>query len=814
MSLDSFNVQNILRWQGSEYYYYDLNQLCNAFPDVATMPKTLKLVLENLLYHEDGNTVTRQQIERLISYAKLTISAKDNLSRETLQFYPSRLLLDDVSGFAVVRGFASLRNTLLQQEEEEAFLQTAIPVQMVVDHSVSVNAYGNAMSCSVNLDNEYECNAVRYSFLKWADETIDGFDVIPPGRGIGHQINIEHLASVINEKTLDDGKTFIFAQSVLGGDKYMSITGALGILGWQLGMAECQAASFGLAVGYDIPEVVGVEIINEMQDGVTIYDAALTLIHLLGKAELSDRHAIEFYGDGVALLSIPQRATLCHMAMEAGVKTALFPIDDETINYMEHTGRERNAAELLREYAKVQGLWRDRNNIPNFSRKLQFDLSSVMPCLAGPEKPTAYLPLTNIGDPSADNTRFPVENEEFMLQHGDIVMASISGCNSTISPYLMLTAGLLARKAREKGLNVKPWIKTTFSVGSSLVLDYLTKADLYEDLCYLGFDVTAFGCAACIGQSGTLQAEIREAINKHNIHTVSVISGSQNITNPDIESCYLASPPLIVAYALLGNINKNIITDPIGQDFKGDDIFLKDIWPSSHEVGALHANVLSSNDYIFNYSNIFNKVNDTRWNTIKSNEQELIENIGMHEIKFPYVSQKHFMNDIILGKPIPLKVKIGLDNHCYDFDFKDSFVIDERGSENSISDNISVCQLRTYGVRCILADEYTDVQRKNLIGYGIIPLIFDKNNVVGGIDFRECKSLYISNQESISSLTVFPQKTVTVTLEMFDGTTHIAQAICDFRTRHEVSIFEHGGVLGYVYKQLTSNDSDELDNMQ
>jgi aconitate hydratase len=646
---DSFSTASTLTVEDQDYRYYNLQKLADNF-DVKRLPFSLKILLENLLRHEDGVDVTRDDIEALCNW-----DATAEPSTE-IAFTPSRVVLQDFTGVPAVVDLAAMRDAMRDLGGDPGKINPLSPAELVIDHSVQVDSYGRPDSLDLNNRIEFQRNRERYGFLKWGQGAFRNFAVVPPNTGIVHQVNLEHLARVVFNT---DGVAY--PDTVVGTDSHTTMINGLGVLGWGVGGIEAEAAMLGQAITMLIPQVVGFRLEGKLPEGSTATDLVLTVTQMLREHGVVGKF-VEFFGDGLAQLPLADRATISNMAPEYGATCGIFPIDGESLRYMRLSGRSQERVALVEAYMRTQGMWREEGAKPSeYSSVLELDMGTVEPSLAGPKRPQDRVVLSGAADdylkhlkglvkdrePSrTTEARFEGEggstavgNEEdlhmpiplvdhadetFELRDGAIVIAAITSCTNTSNPAVMLGAGLLARNALEKGLRVQPWVKTSLAPGSRVVTDYLKKAELLDDLEAMGFNVVGYGCTTCIGNSGPLPEPIEVAIHEHDLVTVAVLSGNRNFEgriHPHVKMNYLASPPLVVAYALAGRMDVDLTSDPLGEDQDGDPVFLKDIWPSSHEIQDAITNSVSSDMFTSSYSSVFE--GDEHWDSIDATKGEM-----------------------------------------------------------------------------------------------------------------------------------------------------------------------------------------------
>lgn len=622
MSLDSFKARTPLTVGERTYDFYKID----AVPGADKLPYCLKVLTENLLRTEDGANVTREQIASLGSWDASAAPSTE------IQFTPSRVIMQDFTGVPCVVDLATMREAVADLGGDPNQINPLNPAEMVIDHSVQIDLFGTANALGGNMDIEYQRNGERYQFLRWGQGAFDNFRVVPPGTGIVHQVNIEYLARVVMER---DG--VVYPDSCVGTDSHTTMVNGLGVLGWGVGGIEAEAAMLGQPVSMLIPRVVGFKLTGEIPAGATATDVVLTIVQMLREHGVVGKF-VEFYGEGAASVPLANRATIGNMSPEFGSTAAIFPIDDKTIEYLRLTGRSDEQIALVEAYAKAQGLWLDPNAEPSYSEHLELDLSTVVPSISGPKRPQDRILLAKAKEAFAKTLEtFTSEGirevamvapsgEETGLRDGDVAIASITSCTNTSNPSVMMAAGLLAKAAVEKGLKSKPWVKTSLAPGSKVVADYYKAAGLNEYLDQLGFNVVGFGCATCIGNSGPLPDEVHDAIEAGDLAVVSVLSGNRNFEgriSPDIKANYLASPPLVIAYALAGTMDFDFETQPLGQDQDGNDVYLKDIWPDPALVQQTIDDSISREMFQTTYASVFD--GDERWQSLDVPEGDLFE---------------------------------------------------------------------------------------------------------------------------------------------------------------------------------------------
>jgi aconitate hydratase len=619
---DSLNTRSTLEAGGKRYAYYSLDKAGAALGDVSRLPFSMKVLLENLLRFEDGISVTRDDLQCMVDWQK-----ERRINRE-IQYRPARVLMQDFTGVPAVVDLAAMRDAMKGLGGDPQKINPLVPVHLVIDHSVMVDEFGNPKAFEKNVELEYQRNAERYEFLKWGSKAFDNFKVVPPGTGICHQVNLEHIAQAIWSSVDQHGDEVAYPDTLVGTDSHTTMVNGLGVLGWGVGGIEAEAAMLGQPVSMLIPEVVGFRLSGELKEGITATDLVLTVTQMLRAKGVVGRF-VEFFGPGLDALSLADRATIANMAPEYGATCGFFPIDERTIDYLKLTGRDDARIELVRAYARAQGMWRDASTPdPLFTDTLELDMATVEPSLAGPKRPQDRVKLSDVDElfnaelastykKDTDN-RYEVEGEAYKVGNGDVMIAAITSCTNTSNPSVLIAAGLVARKAREKGLTRKPWVKTSLAPGSQVVTEYLDASGLTQDLDAIGFNLVGYGCTTCIGNSGPLPEPISKAINDNDLVAASVLSGNRNFegrVSPDCRANYLASPPLVVAYSLFGTVTQDITKSPIGQDKDGKDVMLADIWPTNEEVRQLIDLHVNSDMFRSRYADVFH--GDERWRAIE-----------------------------------------------------------------------------------------------------------------------------------------------------------------------------------------------------
>jgi len=617
-SLDSFKVLDSLNIGNKQFSFYNISKLHDQFSGIQKLPKCKKILIENLLRLEDGKDVNKNLIEKVL---------KNPEEKHEIFFLPARVLLQDFTGVPAVADLAAMRDAVALKEKNPSTINPLSQVDLVIDHSVMVDYFATPNAFQKNVDMEFGRNKERYEFLKWGQQAFENFRVIPPGTGICHQVNLEYLSKVVWSKSIN-GSEYLYPDTLVGTDSHTTMVNALGVLGWGVGGIEAEAAMLGQSVSMLLPEVVGFKIEGSLQEGVTATDLVLTVVEMLRAKGVVGKF-VEFYGEGVKNLSLADRATIANMAPEYGATCGFFSTDEETVKYLNLTARDKDLVEIVEKYNKIQGLWMD--NQSEYNDHLELNLSSVQASLAGPKRPQDRINLNGV---SANFQKLlqdapkksEVKNHNYQLTDGDVVIAAITSCTNTSNPNVLVAAGLVAKKASELGMQVKPWVKTSLAPGSKVVTDYLNKSDLTKHLDAMGFHLVGYGCTTCIGNSGPLHPDIADAITENNLTVASVLSGNRNFegrVNPHVKANYLASPPLVVAYALAGTINIDLSKDALGVSSEGKEIFLKDIWPTNEEINSIVSQHVSAEMFSQQYSNAL--LGPKEWQNIQTSEGDLYQ---------------------------------------------------------------------------------------------------------------------------------------------------------------------------------------------
>jgi aconitate hydratase len=622
---NSFNSLSKININNTEYSYYSIPEAeKNGLEGISKLPKSLKVLLENLLRYEDDLTVNKKQITAIKEWLK------NKKSETEIAYRPARVLLQDYTGIPAVADLAAMREAVKEKNKDPNTINPLSAVDLVIDHSVQVDQSAKSDSFDKNVEIEFKRNGERYSFLKWGQNAFDNFRIVPPGTGICHQVNLEYLSKVVWSEDVK-GQKYIFPDTLVGTDSHTTMVNGLSVLGWGVGGIEAEAGMLGQPISMLIPEVIGFEVKNKMPEGTTATDLVLTVVKMLRDKGVVGKF-VEFYGEGLKNLTLADRATIANMAPEYGATCGFFPIDEETLKYLNFSGRDQQTVKVVEEYAKIQGLWASSDI--EFTDKLTLDMTSIVPTISGPKRPQDKVLLSEASSSfkksfneitnKKEFTSSKVTNTDYEIKDGSILIAAITSCTNTSNPNVLIGAGLLAKKAVELGLEVKPWVKTSLAPGSQVVTDYLKKAGLNTYLDKLGFNLVGYGCTTCIGNSGPLEDNIVEAIQKENLYGVSVLSGNRNFEgriSPHIKANYLASPPLVVAYALAGHMEFDLFKNSFGKDKVGKNIYLKDIWPSNKEIEETLKSSLNADMFIKRYSNV--SEGPKQWQEIKTKKSSI-----------------------------------------------------------------------------------------------------------------------------------------------------------------------------------------------
>jgi len=911
-SLDSFNCRRTLTVGENTYEYFSLPEAeKSGLEGISRLPFSLKVLLENLLRFEDGRSVTADDIRAIRDW--LT----EHRSSHEIAYRPARVLMQDFTGVPAVVDLAAMRDAMAQLGGDPTKINPLVPVDLVIDHSVMVDEYGNPKAFAANVEHEYERNKERYGFLRWGAEAFDNFRVVPPGTGICHQVNLEYLGKTVWVKeTGHNGSKVLqaYPDTLVGTDSHTTMINGLSVLGWGVGGIEAEAAMLGQPISMVIPEVIGVRFHGALNEGVTATDLVLTVTEMLRKKGVVGKF-VEYSGDGLDHLSLEDQATLGNMSPEYGATCGFFPVDNDTLKYLRATGREEDHIALVEAYAKAQGMWRETGTqTPEFTDVLDLDLSTVEPSLAGPRRPQDRVPLSHAhtafrsavaeirgvtdDGPCADmdeegagsfptfNHSAPVEGANYTLSDGDVVIAAITSCTNTSNPNVLIGAGLLARNAREKGIHTKPWVKTSFAPGSQVVTDYLEKAGLQDDLDAMGFNLVGYGCTTCIGNSGPLDEPISKAIHENDLIASAVLSGNRNFEgriNPDVRANYLASPPLVVAYALAGSLNVNISAEPIDKNDAGEPVYLKDIWPSTKEIAEIVRTTITPEMFKTRYADVFK--GDEHWQALSAAEISVTYDWSDEST---YVQRPPFFDDMA-AEPKPVtdiegarilglfadsittdhispagaiprsspagQYLIGSGVEQRDFNsfgarrgnhevmmrgtfgnirIKNQMVPGVEGgytihypsgeqlaiydaAMRYVEDGVPLVIFagkeygtgssrdwaakgtRLLGVKAVIAESFERIHRSNLIGMGVLPLVFDSGQTWEGAGITGTESVSIRGLDNLK-----PGAKLTAKVTFEDGTVKELPLICRIDTEDEMTYYRNGGILHYVLRRLAA----------
>ncbi|MGD9538294.1 MAG: aconitate hydratase AcnA [Alphaproteobacteria bacterium] len=888
---DTLKTRRTLEAGGRKYDYFSLDAAAKAgLGDISRLPFSLKVLLENLLRYEDGGSVTVDDVKAVAAWLK------ERRSEREIAYRPARVLMQDFTGVPAVVDLAAMRAAMATLGGDPEKINPLSPVDLVIDHSVMVDHFGTPASFRENVEIEMQRNVERYAFLRWGQTAFKNFRVVPPGTGICHQVNLEYLAQVVWTADVA-GKTVAYPDTLVGTDSHTTMVNGLAVLGWGVGGIEAEAAMLGQPISMLIPEVVGFKLTGALKEGTTATDLVLTVTQMLRKKGVVGKF-VEFYGPGLDHLALADRATIANMAPEYGATCGFFPIDRETINYLSFTAREPARIALVEAYAKAQGLWREADTPdPVFTDTLELDIGTVEPSLAGPKRPQDRVALSNVkaafatalaellgGDQEKIAKQVPVAGADYKLKNGDVVIAAITSCTNTSNPSVMLGAGLIARKAHEKGLKVKPWVKTSLAPGSKVVTDYLKQAGLDGALDALGFNLTGYGCTTCIGNSGPLAEPIADAIDQGGLVVNSVLSGNRNFegrVHPQVKANWLASPPLVVAYAIAGSLNVDITKEPLGTGKDGKPVYLKDIWPSNQEVQETVRNAVSPAMFRKEYADVF--TGDQAWRAIRTaTGQTYGWDASSTYVKHPPYfegmgKQPGRLSDVKGARPLAIlgdsittdhispagsikkaspggsyliergvtvadfnsygsrrgnheimmrgtfaNVRLrnemapgtegGVTRHMPDGEPMSIYDAAMRYQQEGVplvivagkeygsgsSRDWAAKGTRLLGVRAVIAESFERIHRSNLVGMGVLPLVFK--------DGMTRKSLCLDGSEVFDIVGVEtglkPRLDLACTIRRADGRSETITLLCRIDTAEEVEYFRHGGILHYVLRSL------------
>ncbi|MRI55616.1 aconitate hydratase AcnA [Methylobacterium sp. DB1607] len=897
-SLDSFKARQTLEAGGKTYTYYSLPEAQkNGLADATALPFSMKVILENLLRFEDDRSVRKGDIEAAVAWLGNKGTAETEIA-----FRPSRVLMQDFTGVPAVVDLAAMRDAMASLGGDPQKINPLVPVDLVIDHSVIVDEFGTPKALGDNVALEYARNGERYTFLKWGQSAFRNFSVVPPGTGICHQVNLEYLSQTVWTRN-EGGAVVAYPDSLVGTDSHTTMVNGLAVLGWGVGGIEAEAAMLGQPLSMLIPEVIGFKLSGKLPEGTTATDLVLTVTQMLRKKGVVGKF-VEFYGPGLDDMPVADRATISNMAPEYGATCGFFPVDQKTIDFLKVTGRQDDRIALVEAYAKAQGMWRDAQTPdPVFTDTLELDMGTVRPSLAGPKRPQDRVLLDAAKAGFADAmekefkkaadiaSRFPVEGTNFDIGHGDVVIAAITSCTNTSNPSVMIGAGLLARNAVAKGLSSKPWVKTSLAPGSQVVGEYLEKSGLQTSLDALGFNLVGFGCTTCIGNSGPLPAPISKAINDNDVVAAAVLSGNRNFegrVNPDVRANYLASPPLVVAYALAGSLQIDITKEPLGQGSDGKPVFLKDIWPSSEEVNRFIEENITSELFKSRYADVFG--GDANWKGVEVTEAETFawdagstyvqnppyfegmtktpdpitdiegarilglfldsittdhispagniraaspagEYLQAHQVRvqdFNQYGTRRGNHEVMMrGTFANIRIKNQMvrdesgnvveggwtlhqpdGERMYIYDAAQKYA--EEGTPLVVfagkeygtgsSRDWAAKGTKLLGVRAVIAESFERIHRSNLVGMGVVPLVFQGDTSWQSLGLKGDETVTIKGLAG----ELKPRQTLTAEITSADGSKKEVPLTCRIDTLDELEYFRNGGILPYVLRSLAA----------
>ena len=853
----NLNIKKSFTLNNKIYHYYSLKEFEKRTNfKIQKLPFSIRILLENLLRNQTDNI---NQIKDLIK----------NSNSSEIFFKPTRILMQDFTGIPAIVDLAAMRDKVFKMGQNIKKVNPLVPVDLVIDHSINVNFYGNNDAFNRNVKREFKENSERYDFLKWSQSSFKNFNVIPPGNGICHQVNLEYLAQVVSKKKLDN-ETLVYPDTLVGTDSHTTMINSLGVLGWGVGGIEAEAAMLNQPMPINVPSVVGVNLKKKLKEGVTATDLVLNLTNLLRKKNVVGKF-VEFYGEGLKNLSLPDRATISNMAPEYGATCGFFPTDDITINYLKLTGRQNEHINLVKKYLKIQNLFNHQiNEKIKFDKKIVFELDKIEPSVAGPKRPQDLVKLPEISKNFKKNYNLKVVKDNLDIENGSIAIAAITSCTNTSNPTLMIASGLLAKKAFELGLKTKPWVKTSLAPGSKVVTDYLKKANLQKYLDYLGFNLVGYGCTTCIGNSGPLNREIEEKIIKKNLTVCSILSGNRNFEgriNSVVKANYLASPPLVVAFAIFGNININFYNEPLGISKKNKKIFLKDIWPKQQEINSVLNKILSPKIFKKRYSKIFKGEKD--WNKKSKFGKSDLYNWSQKSTyikKPPFFEKKNNkekIGNIINSKVLALlgdsittdhispagRIKLNSltskylqKNKVKTFDFNTygarrgnhevmmrgifsnmeipsvfklsrkykkikapSIIIAGKEYGTGSSRDWAAKGVSLLGVKAVIFETIERIHRTNLIGMGVLPLQF--------IGKDNAKTLKITGFERFDFMDLDndlkPNKLIKCSITYKNKEKKIIKLKLRIDSKKELEYLTNGGILPYVLKQICNEENTQ-----
>jgi aconitate hydratase len=891
---DTLKTRQSLNVDGQNYDYFSLKAVEKECGDLSRLPYCLKVLLENLLRFEDGKSVKVDDIKAM------AIWLKDKKYPREIAYRPARVLMQDFTGVPAVVDLAAMRDAMVSLGGDPDTINPKSAVDLVIDHSVMVDAFGTAQSFQANVEREFERNGERYAFLRWGQSAFNNFRVVPPGTGICHQVNLEYLGQTVwtDEDENNPGTQIAYPDTLVGTDSHTTMINGLSVLGWGVGGIEAEAAMLGQPVSMLIPEVVGFKLTGSMPEGATATDLVLTVTQMLRAKGVVGKF-VEFYGEGLNHMSLADRATISNMAPEYGATCGFFPIDQETLRYLRFTGREEHRINLVEAYAKEQDLWRDdQSPEPVFTETLELELGDVMPSISGPKRPQDKILLSDakhafekhIHESGEDiNAAVPVKDTDYELTTGDVVIAAITSCTNTSNPDVMIAAGLIARNALAKGLAVKPWVKTSLAPGSQVVTDYLEKAGLQDDLDSLGFNLVGYGCTTCIGNSGPLDPAIENAIREKDLTVCGVLSGNRNFEgriHQNVQANYLASPPLVVCYALAGSMQIDLLTQPLGQDQDGNDIYMKDVWPTNAQIREMVDMAVTPDMFRDRYSNVFEGPKE--WQAVKTSggktydwdmtstyvqNPPYFENISLQidapqditraralaimgdSVTTDHISpagaikadspagaylQSHqvalrdfnsygsrrgnhevmmrgtFANIRIRNEMVP-DIEGGVTKHIPSgeqmpiYDAAMSYINDNiplivvAGKEygTGSSRDWAAKGTRLLGVKAVITESFERIHRSNLLGMGVLPLVFKDGQTRESLGLKGDEEFDISGIANIE-----PGCDPDLTIHYPDGSEKLTKLKCRIDTLDELEYYRHGGILHYVLRSMAKSQQE------
>jgi aconitate hydratase len=886
---DSLGTRRTLSVQGKAFHYFSIPAAEASLGDVSRLPVSLKVLLENVLRFEDGQSYTVEDARKIAAWLK------QGRSTEEVPFKPARILMQDFTGVPAVVDLAAMRDGILKLNGDPQKVNPLVPVDLVIDHSVMVDVSGTPDALQKNVEIEFERNGERYAFLRWGQEAFQNFRVVPPGAGICHQVNLEYISQAVWTADVG-GETYAYPDTLYGTDSHTTMVNGAGVLGWGVGGIEAEAAMLGQPIAMLIPDVVGFKLTGQLPEGATATDLVLTVTQILRKKGVVGKF-VEFFGPALDHLTVADRATIANMAPEYGATCGFFPVDQKTLDYFHLTGRDEARIELVRAYLQAQGMFRDSGTPdPVFTDLVELDMSTVVPSLAGPKRPQDRVSLSNASAAfKADLTknqgvaeaaiaaRLPVAGKNYDLGHGDVVIAAITSCTNTSNPYVLVAAGLVARKARAKGLHPKPWVKTSLAPGSQVVTEYLDKSGLSADLDALGFNTTGYGCTTCIGNSGPLDDAIVDTIEGNKLFAVSVLSGNRNFegrVHANVRANYLASPPLVVAYALLGNMRQDITTEPLGTGTDGKPVYLRDLWPTNKEIDALVASSVTRPQFLKRYGVVTQGTKEWQALRVETGSETYRWNDGSTYVKNPPYFDGITMDPAPRGDIVGARI-LGLfgDNITTDHispagsikksspagEYLGQHQVLQRdfNSYGSRRGNHEVMMRGTFanirirnemvtgeggdtrhypggdvmpiydaamlykkegvplvvfggkeygmgssrdwaakgtmllGIKAVIAESFERIHRSNLVGMGVLPLLFQEGVTRHTLALKGDETIDIVGLENLH-----PRMDLTLRIHRPAGTTEEISVICRVDTLDEVNYYRHGGILHYVLRGM------------